>query len=148
MLALARDLRLASSAAERRAGVGAAGLRALRQLGDEPAASLTELARRTHTDVSSVSVVVKRLADHGLVDRRQTMGDRRRFSLGVTARGRAVLRREAPHAGSTRLTRAARRLTGGEVRALAVALAGLAAALRRAGVSGKTSSDLACRPTR
>ena len=122
---LVRELRLASREAEQRVGVHGAQLHALRQLADNPATSLTELAERTHTDISSVSVVVSRLVEQGLVARKSADDDRRRLSLGLTARGRAIVRR-APETGASRLLRAASKLSDREVHALATGLAKLA----------------------
>jgi DNA-binding MarR family transcriptional regulator len=121
---IVRELRLASREAEQRVGVHGAQLHALRQLGDSPATSLTELAERTHTDISSVSVVVSRLVEQGLVARKSADDDRRRLSLGLTARGRALLRR-APETGTSRLLRAATHLSDREVHALATGLSKL-----------------------
>lgn len=118
---IVRELRLASREAEQRVGVHGAQLHALRQLADTPATSLTELAERTHTDISSVSVVVSRLVEQGLVARKAADDDRRRLSLGVTARGRAILRR-APETGTSRLLRAASNLSDREVHSLASSL--------------------------
>ncbi|HEX6049347.1 MAG TPA: MarR family transcriptional regulator [Gemmatimonadaceae bacterium] len=127
---LVRELRLASREAEQRVGVHGAQLHALRQLADNPATSLTELAERTHTDISSVSVVVSRLVEQGLVARKSADDDRRRLSLGLTARGRAVVRR-APEVGTSRLLRAASKLSDREMRSLASSLAKIATGLRK-----------------
>ena len=121
---IVRELRLASREAEQRVGVHGAQLHALRQLSDTPATSLTELAERTHTDISSVSVVVSRLVEQGLVARKSADDDRRRLSLGLTARGRAVIRR-APETGTSRLLRAASHLSDRELHGLASGLAKL-----------------------
>jgi len=118
---IVRELRLASREAEQRVGVHGAQLHALRQLADSPTTSLTELAERTHTDISSVSVVVSRLVEQGLVARKAADDDRRRLSLGLTARGRAVIRR-APETGTSRLLRAAASLSDRELHALATSL--------------------------
>jgi len=125
---IVRELRLASRVAEQRVGVHGAQLHALRQLGDSAATSLTELAERTHTDISSVSVVVSRLVEQGLVARKSADDDRRRLSLGLTARGRALLRR-APETGTSRLLRAASHLSDREVHALATGLSKLVAGM-------------------
>jgi len=121
---IVRELRLASREAEQRVGVHGAQLHALRQLADSPTTSLTELAERTHTDISSVSVVVSRLVEQGLVARKAADDDRRRLSLGLTARGRAVIRR-APETGTSRLLRAAANLSDRELHALATGLSKL-----------------------
>ena len=126
---LVRELRLASREAEQRVGVHGAQLHALRQLADSPTTSLTELAERTHTDISSVSVVVSRLVEQGLVVRKSADDDRRRLSLGLTARGRALVRR-APETGASRLLRAASKLSDREVHTLSVSLAKLSNGLR------------------
>jgi DNA-binding MarR family transcriptional regulator len=125
---IVRELRLASREAEQRVGVHGAQLHALRQLAEGQATSLTELAERTHTDISSVSVVVSRLVEQGLVARKASDDDRRRLSLGLTARGRAVLRR-APETGSSRQLQAATHLSDREVHALATGLAKLVAGI-------------------
>src|SRR5688500_7309459 len=127
---LVRELRLASREAEQRVGVHGAQLHALRQLADSPATSLTELAERTHTDISSVSVVVSRLVEQGLVARKSADDDRRRLSLGLTARGRAVVRR-APELGTSRLLRAASKLSDRAIHTLATSLPQLANGLRK-----------------
>jgi DNA-binding MarR family transcriptional regulator len=129
---IVRELRLASREAEQRVGVHGAQLHALRRLADSPATSLTELAERTHTDISSVSVVVSRLVQQGLVARKAADDDRRRLSLGLTARGRAVIRR-APETGTSRLLLAANHLTDRELRNLASGLSKL--------VDGLASTD-------
>ena len=127
---IVRELRLASREAEQRVGVHGAQLHALRQLSESPTTSLTELADRTHTDISSVSVVVSRLVEQGLVARKAADDDRRRLSLGLTARGRAILRR-APETGSSRLLRAATHLSDREVHGLATGLSKLVDGLDR-----------------
>jgi DNA-binding MarR family transcriptional regulator len=52
-----------------------------------------ELAERTRTDQSTVSVVVGRLVDRGLVKRVRATVDTRRVELSLTARGRALQRK-------------------------------------------------------
>src|SRR5678810_901153 len=64
---LVRALRLADRAAESRLGLSAAQLFVLERLSEGPVGSMAELAGRTLTDASSVSVVVHRLAQRGLV---------------------------------------------------------------------------------
>ena len=126
--ALARALRVASHDAGRRVGVHAAQLHALRQLVDGRA-SLTGLAERTQTDISSASVVVSRLVELGLVDRKAADGDRRRLSLGLTARGRAVMRR-ASDPDTPGFLQALAKHSDRDVHAIAVGLSKLAMGLR------------------
>ena len=127
---IVRELRLASREAEQRVGVHGAQLHALRQLNESNTMSLTELADRTHTDISSVSVVVSRLVEQGFVTRKAADDDRRRLSLALTARGRGVLRR-APETGTSRVLRASAHLSDREVHALANGLAKLVDGLRK-----------------
>ena len=69
-----------------------------------PSQSLNELAERTHTHQSSVSTVVGRLVERGLVVRQRSAGDARRLELALTARGRRMTaaRRASPRTGLIR----------------------------------------------
>lgn len=95
-------IRLSSSAVHEALGITGAQLFVLQQLTRRPGSSLRELAERTLTDQSSVSVVVSRLVDAGLVTRRIAAADARRTELTLSDRGRALLRR-APRPAQTRL---------------------------------------------
>lgn len=97
-----RELRLSGRRAEDAVGLSGAQLFVLQRLGDGACASLAELAARTMTDPSSVSVVVQRLVARGLVRRAPSAADARRRELALTARGRAVLGR-APELAQDRL---------------------------------------------
>src|SRR5258706_11797595 len=66
---LVQVLRESSRAARRRVGLSAAQLFVLHRLADAPALSLNELAARTFTHQSTVSVVVSRLVEQGLGSR-------------------------------------------------------------------------------
>lgn len=88
---LIRALRVASSASDRAVGVTAAQLFVLRQVAAEPGQSVNDLARRTLTTQSSVSEVLARLVDQGLITRRVATDDRRRAELSLTPRGSMVL---------------------------------------------------------
>lgn len=91
-----RAVRLSARRAERQLGLSGAQLFVLQQLRARPATSLNELAARTHTHQSSVSVVVRRLVERGLVTRTKAAGDSRRVELRLSAAGRGVLRRSRP----------------------------------------------------
>lgn len=121
---LDRGLRLAARNAERATGLSAAQLFALEHLSDDRPLSLNELARRTFTDRSSVSVVVDRLAEAGLVSRATDPSDRRRAQIRITAAGRRILDR-APLAPTDLLITALEELPSGSVRALGQSLARL-----------------------
>src|SRR6516165_4152555 len=81
---IVRGLRLSARDAERSAGISGAQLFVLQSLAEERASSLNDLADRTLTDQSSVSVVVKRLTDRKLVARKAAADDARRIELSLT----------------------------------------------------------------
>src|SRR5712691_10729098 len=88
---LVRHLRLFDRAAQSELGISGAQLFVLAELGKTPDLSLNDLAARTRTDQSSVSVVVSRLVDAGLVLRERHSRDARRLLLNLTKNGRAML---------------------------------------------------------
>jgi len=100
----------------------------LERLAENPGASIGELARMTHTDQSSVSVVVSRLVEGGLVERKRSPDDARRAELSLTARGRAAAKRGGP-SGQAQLLEALSRLPAARRTALARELAGLVEAM-------------------
>jgi len=87
-------------------------------LADEDALSLGELAERTFTHQSSVSVVVGRLVDRGLVRRERSTVDDRRLEVTLTRAGR-ILAGRAPAAAQGRLISGLERLDPGDRRVLA-----------------------------
>lgn len=93
---LVRLLRLADRAAQRDVGLSGAQLFVLQELGRTPALSLNDLADRTSTDQSSVSVVVTRLVEAGLVARARDTRDARRLVLTLTRPGRNLLQKAPP----------------------------------------------------
>jgi DNA-binding MarR family transcriptional regulator len=99
---IVRALRLFDREAEKRFGLSGAQVFVLQKLGDSGAISINELADRTHTHQSSVSVVVQKLVDRGLVRRAASSEDARRVELALTTRGRKLLR-TAPAAAQDRL---------------------------------------------
>src|SRR6478672_7740671 len=72
-------------------GISLAQLFVPQQLADRPADSLNDLADRTATHQSSVSVVVRRLVDRGLVTRRTSTTDKRRVQIAATPEGEKLL---------------------------------------------------------
>jgi DNA-binding MarR family transcriptional regulator len=129
--AVGRELRVAEREAEQQVGLPPAQVHTLRQLGERPAASLAELAERTHTDPSSASIVVQRLVERGLVARTAASDDRRRTELAVTTAGRAVLRR-APFSAADRVAEALAGIGPQRAATLTRGLEALARALRTA----------------
>jgi len=104
---ITQAIRLSSSVVQDKLGITGAQLFVLQQLAEVPGASLRELADRTLTDQSSVSVVVSRLVEGGQVVRRISATDARRTELSLSGAGRALLRR-APELAQTRLVAALR----------------------------------------
>jgi DNA-binding MarR family transcriptional regulator len=90
---LVQSLRRAAQKAKRQVGLSSAQLFVLQKLSEARALSVNALAERTATDQSSVSVVIARLAEKGLVARRPDPKDRRRVRLSLTSRGRSLLHR-------------------------------------------------------
>jgi DNA-binding MarR family transcriptional regulator len=100
-----RDVRQSTRTSERRYGIGGAQLFVLEQLADAPAQSVNQLAERTYTHQSSVSVVVRRLVEQGLVETRESNDDRRRRELRLTPAGKRLASR-APETAQHRLIHA------------------------------------------
>lgn len=114
----------------RRLGVTSPQRLALRALASDPDLSAAGLARALHVDRSSVAGILRRLEEAGLVEPTPHPRDRRRFRLGLTARGRAM---DALEAGTVEAA-VARTLSGmpeEEQRVLARFLAAFTAELER-----------------
>ena len=122
---IVQTLRTSARDVDRRSGVTGAQLFALQQLAAAPGASINELAARTFTHQSSVSVVVQRLVERRLVAKVSGPNDRRRAHLAVTSEGAAVLRR-APEPVQARLVTAIEALTRPRRRVLAEMLSEIA----------------------
>jgi DNA-binding MarR family transcriptional regulator len=79
---------------------------------------IKELAEQTRTDQSTVSVVVSRLVDRGLVKRERSSVDTRRVELSLTNRGRGVLRKTPTTVAQRRLAGALAELSSADRAAL------------------------------
>jgi DNA-binding MarR family transcriptional regulator len=124
---------LRGGASGRRTSVTGARLFALQQIAEHPNASINEIAARTFTHQSSVSVVIQRLVDAGLVVKLPAE-DRRQTRLAVTGRGkRALARAPAPAQGD--LVAAVSSLPAADQRTLARLMTTLADAVTRGGKS-------------
>jgi DNA-binding MarR family transcriptional regulator len=117
---IVRALRLSSSAARQRLGVTGAQLFVLKALAGGPR-TMSDVALRTRTHQSTVSVVVKRLVARDLVRRAPSAADGRAVELTLSPSGRALLR-HAPDAAQESLIEGLERLADGERRVLARAL--------------------------
>lgn len=115
---IVRALRINTRAIELKMGISLAQLFVLQQLAERPASSLNELAERTATHQSSVSVVVRRLVERGYVSRTSSSADKRRIEIEVTPVGRGLLA-EAPVTIQTQLMDALRRMPSSNQTALA-----------------------------
>lgn len=93
---LIKSLRLADRAGLKEHGLGAAQLYVLQELSREAPLSINELAERTGTDQSTVSVVVAKLIAKGHVARERAESDARRLQLTLTARGHLLARTLPP----------------------------------------------------
>ena len=129
---IVHTLHASSRWAEKHVGLTSAQLFVLHKLAESPQLSLNELAARTHTHQSSVSTVVSRLVDRGLVIRGQTPGDARRVALALSPSGRRVVQ-EAPDPEQKRLIAGLERLPARDRSALARSLDAL---VREMEVSG------------
>ena len=128
---IVRALRLNTREIELKIGISLAQLFVLQQVAERPAESLNDLADRTATHQSSVSVVVRRLVDRGLVSRKSSTIDKRRVQIAATAAGVNLLK-GAPRTIQTRLVGGLEHLSPTERRDLADLLEKW---LRGAGVS-------------
>jgi DNA-binding MarR family transcriptional regulator len=106
---IVRALRVNTRAIEIRLGISLAQLWVLQLLEARPSQSVNDLAEATATHQSSVSVVVRRLVDRGLVTRTMAVEDRRRVRVDITDAGRDLLRK-APTTVQVALLGALRRM--------------------------------------
>jgi DNA-binding MarR family transcriptional regulator len=93
---LVKMLRIADRAAVQRYGVGSAQIFVLHELSRTSPLSVNELAERTMTDQSTVSVVVDKLVKKGFVERARSTADARRAELGLTTKGRQIVKKLPP----------------------------------------------------
>lgn len=118
---IVRALRAGNSEMERAVGVSSAQLFALREIDRHPGQSLSDLAAATLTTQSSISEVVARLIQNGLVIRKVAADDHRRTELVATKLGRASLAK-APETAQEKLLTAFRSLPESKQRHLAAGL--------------------------
>lgn len=93
---IVRALRLSSRLSEDSLGLRTAQVFVLQQLEKFEPVSLNELAEKTYSHQSTVSVVVNTLVKAGFVRRNLHKRDRRVLILETTARGRDLLKKRRP----------------------------------------------------
>lgn len=125
---LVKALRLADRAGLKRHGIGSAQMFVLHELNRESPLSINDLAERTATDQSTVSVVVNKLVEKGFVTRGRSRSDARRAALALTPQGRSAVRKLPPPIQHALIDRV-RRLPAERVRALAEMLEQVVGAL-------------------
>jgi DNA-binding MarR family transcriptional regulator len=125
---IVRALHESHRRAEQRWQLSAAQLLVLQRLAEAPTLSVNELANRTFTHQSTVSVVVARLVNRGLVRRDRADDDARRAELALTASGRALLRR-AMSSAQARLFDALDAMPSARLRVVAAGIHDVVAAL-------------------
>jgi len=119
---IVRLLRLSSREAEREVGLTGAQLFVLQKLSEAKGVlSVNDLADRTHTHQSSVSVVAQVLVDKGLIARARAADDGRRLELSLTSTAKTLLRK-APGAAQDKLIEALERLPAATRKQLAKGL--------------------------
>jgi DNA-binding MarR family transcriptional regulator len=124
-----QTLRVSSRAAERDVGISSAQLFVLERLAQaKDPLSIGDLAERTLTHQSSVSVVVQKLERQGLVQRERAQDDARRVELSLTPAARQLLRK-APEAAQDKIINAVARLPATRRKQMAQFLAELADAV-------------------
>jgi DNA-binding MarR family transcriptional regulator len=145
---IVRALGVSSRTAEHTAGITGAQLLVLQRLSESPAHSLNDLAERTFTHQSTVSVVVDRLVARRFVKRERSKEDARKILLSLTSTGRTALRK-APPPAQTQLIDALRRLPRRQLRSIAEGLAATATTMGLAEVApGLLFDDHDSGPTR
>jgi MarR family transcriptional regulator, lower aerobic nicotinate degradation pathway regulator len=129
---IVRLLRESTRISERTAGISSAQLFVLRTLVGSPPLSINDVAERTLTHQSSVSTVVSKLVERGLVSKQRSPDDARRMNLTLTSKGRTVAMR-APDTAQQRLIGGIDALSAKRRRNLAVGLKALIDAMGLAG---------------
>jgi DNA-binding MarR family transcriptional regulator len=87
---LDHSLEKLSSRMEKRFGITAQQRLVIRCVGKYPGMTAGQLAGVLHVDPGTVSAALRRLEDKQLIERRRDPRDKRRVTLGLSARGRAL----------------------------------------------------------
>jgi DNA-binding MarR family transcriptional regulator len=125
---IAQDLRAAGKPVDDELGVTAAQVDVLRAIDSQSPCSVNDIARRTFTHQSTVSSIVARLGESGLISSAPSERDARKREITLTQAGKRVLR-NAPHSSEERLLAALHGMNRDELRRLAAVLGKLSSAL-------------------
>jgi DNA-binding MarR family transcriptional regulator len=115
--ALVSVLTQSARAVERSTGVTNAQLFLLQQLASADSLSVSDLAARARTQLSTVSIVIARLVRAGLAAKRRSTEDRRQSVVTLTPKGRRLVR-HAPTPPTSALLRAIEMMSDRDARAL------------------------------
>jgi len=118
---LVKALRVADRAGVKRYGLGASQIYVLHELNRTSPLSINELAERTATDQSTVSVVVNNLVGKGYVVRERSSTDARRAELALTRKGKTAAKNLPPPIQQA-IIRGVEQLSRARARSLADAL--------------------------
>lgn len=118
---LVKALRVADRAGLKEHGLGASQLFVLHELKQESPLSVNDLADRTATDQSTVSVVVSKLIAKGFVSSERSEDDARRVHLTLTAKGH-LLAKQLPPPIQHLIIRGVEQLPPARAKALAASL--------------------------
>jgi DNA-binding MarR family transcriptional regulator len=127
--ALVSALGRSAHAVEQETGLSNAQLFLLGELHASPGLTINELASRAMTRQSTVSILVRRLEERGLVRRERASSDARRVHARLTAKGESLVA-DAPESPAARLLSALRTLDRDELETLCSSLEKLLRALR------------------
>jgi len=105
-------------ACEKSTSLGGAQFFVLQRLSSSGPVSINDLAMHTLTDQSTVSVLVKRLVERGLVGRASSPEDARKVLVHITSKGRALVSK-APCSPQERIVQAVMALPRSDSRKLA-----------------------------
>lgn len=119
--ALVSALSHSARAVEQSTGITNAQLFLLQQLASADSLSVSDLAARARTQLSTVSIVIARLVRAGLAAKRRSADDRREAVVTLTPKGRRLVR-HAPTPPTSALLRAIEMMSDREARALSTSV--------------------------
>ncbi len=120
-----RELRVVARRTELATGLSAAQMFVLSAVDAAPGCSINDIAKTTMTDRSSVATIVDRLVETGHMTREASGDDRRRASIGLTARGRRTVSTAESPAPTALLIQGLEKLSPTRLRELARGLVAL-----------------------